>query len=189
MNWIILFDIWLKYTLNRNNPQKNRKWVKGNQRRLIEKSEFWAELCLGSVNCPWNCIVWCDIEHMVWCDIDHIYSVSYRLICYIIRIIPQFQNGGIDPENDGWLATDHGMFAVSTTLECLPIVTLSVLTCLERRSTNGKSCPLCRKFQSIPDEGCEGNPRSYFEGKLVNLHQMYVEKSLKVSGEKIFGET
>ena len=58
----------------------------------------------------------------------------------------------------------------------------------KRKNTGENPCPLCRTFKEVQDTGCHGYPASYVKEKLSDLHQQYVEKSLKVTGEKHFGE-
>ena len=53
--------------------------------------------------------------------------------------------------------------------------------------TKNDSCPLCRPFFRIPDDGCKSIPRNYFMEKLVDLHEAHLEKELKLKGEKIIG--
>ena len=60
--------------------------------------------------------------------------------------------------------------------------------CSEKRNPVENQCPLCRKFREVQDTGCHGYPGSYVKEKLSDLHQQFVEKSLKVTGEKHFGE-
>ena len=60
--------------------------------------------------------------------------------------------------------------------------------CSERKNTGENPCPLCRTFHEVQDTGCHGYPGKYFKEEMSNLHQQYVEKSLKVTGEKHVGE-
>ena len=60
--------------------------------------------------------------------------------------------------------------------------------CSERKSTGENLCPLCRTFQEVQDTGCHGYPGNYVKEELSDLHQLFVEKSLNVTGEKQFGE-
>ena len=60
--------------------------------------------------------------------------------------------------------------------------------CSERKNTGENPCPLCRTFQEVRDSGCHGYTGNYIKEELSNLHQQYIEKSLKVTGEKHVGE-
>ena len=54
--------------------------------------------------------------------------------------------------------------------------------------TKDDSCPLCRSFFKIPEDGCGSIPRNYFVEKLVDLHEAHLERELKLKGEKIIGK-
>ena len=60
--------------------------------------------------------------------------------------------------------------------------------CSERKNTVENPCPLCRTFQEVQYSGCHGYTGNYIKEELSNLHQQYIEKSLKVTGEKHVGE-
>ena len=51
--------------------------------------------------------------------------------------------------------------------------------------TKDDSCPLCRPFFKIPEDGCGSIPRNYFVEKLIDLHQVHLEEKLNLKGEKI----
>ena len=59
-----------------------------------------------------------------------------------------------------------------------------------KKEANGgqDSCPLCRTLSTIPADGCESIPTKYIKEKLIDLHQLYLEKKHKLTGEKIIGE-
>ena len=56
-----------------------------------------------------------------------------------------------------------------------------------------ESCPLCKPFLAIPDERYDGVQRNYVMEKLLDLHQLYVERtsyrSICIPVEKLFGKT
>ena len=52
----------------------------------------------------------------------------------------------------------------------------------------GVPCPLCRPLLSIPEDRCNEVSRNYLVDKLEDLHQLFVEKSLNIMGEKQFGK-
>ena len=59
--------------------------------------------------------------------------------------------------------------------------------CLEESDNHG-SCPLCRPIHSIPKtESYDRYRRQYFKGNFVDLHQLFVERSLNITGVKRFG--
>ena len=60
--------------------------------------------------------------------------------------------------------------------------------CEETATINQKSCPLCRPLFGIPEDGYGSIPKDYVEEKLVDLHQEYLEKKLKLKDEKVIGE-
>ena len=53
--------------------------------------------------------------------------------------------------------------------------------------TKDDSCPLCRSFFRIPEEGCGSIPRNDFMEKLIDLHEAHLERELKLKGEKKIG--
>ena len=57
-----------------------------------------------------------------------------------------------------------------------------------QKVNEGVPCPLCRPFLSIPEDRCNGVSRNYLKDKLEDLHQLFVEKSLNITGEKLFGK-
>ena len=56
--------------------------------------------------------------------------------------------------------------------------------CEEKRSVEKTPCPLCQQFPAIPGDGRDGIPRNCFLENLMDMHQLYVENKLKVTGEK-----
>ena len=60
--------------------------------------------------------------------------------------------------------------------------------CKETATINQDSCPLCRQFRGIPEEGCGSIPRNQLMEKLVDLHQMHLKKNLNLKGEQIIGK-
>ena len=59
--------------------------------------------------------------------------------------------------------------------------------CLETKNFDEDSCQLCRPFYAIPDIGCGGYSRDDLMGKLVDLHESFVECTSNVT-DKTIGE-
>ena len=59
--------------------------------------------------------------------------------------------------------------------------------CLETKNFDEDPCQLCRPFYTILNNGCGGYSREYLMEKLVDLHESFVERNLKVA-EKTIGE-
>ena len=60
--------------------------------------------------------------------------------------------------------------------------------CEEKTRVERTPCPLCQQFPAIPDDGHNGISRNCFLGNLMDIHQLYVENKLKITGEKRFGK-
>ena len=50
------------------------------------------------------------------------------------------------------------------------------------------SCRLCRPLHAIPEYGNDGFTMKDLKEGLMDLHHLYVERRLNLTGERIFGE-
>ena len=60
--------------------------------------------------------------------------------------------------------------------------------CRETATINQDSCPLCRPFLRLPEDGYGRILKKSANEKLVDLHQEYLEKKMNLKDEKVIGE-